>query len=219
MAAQRGDWIAAQEACSGLAMLAPPVGPLARLNILVCQYHLGHTQLIAERVLPLLQHIPSSASLTCAGLALLAARKAGTLHSYQGLLAILANEENTAFDLPTVPIFIKLQSDMQTCGILESHDCALMCEIVQTVLDSNTLSEGDAARLKSLAERCRTRTAATALSHLCTVIDLSMARLLANSQRPDRPPVRCIDVARHAPGVQPTLLQESSRPNSRSHLV
>ena len=53
----------------------------------------------------------------------------------------------------------------------------------------------------------------------CEVIDFSMARLLANSQRPNRPPVRCIGVARHASGGQPTLLQGSSRPNSRSHLV
>ena len=31
--------------------------------------------------------------------------------------------------------------------------------------------------------------------------------------------VRCIGVARHAPGVQPTVSQGTDRPNSRSHLV
>ena len=48
---------------------------------------------------------------------------------------------------------------------------------------------------------------------------VSMARLLANSQRPDRQPVRCIGLARHAPGAQPTVLQGTGRPGSRSHLV
>src|SRR5437870_5181513 len=45
-----------------------------------------------------------------------------------------------------------------------------------------------------------------------------MARLLANSQRPGRPSARCIGVARHALGVQPTLLQGTGRPSSRAIL-
>ena len=51
------------------------------------------------------------------------------------------------------------------------------------------------------------------------VLDFRMVRLLANSQRPDRPPVRCIGVARHAFGVQPTVLQGTDRLFRRSHLV
>ena len=59
----------------------------------------------------------------------------------------------------------------------------------------------------------------TALSMLCLytpkptyrVSDSFMARLLANPQRPSRPPVGCIDVARHALGSQLTLLQEVGR--------
>ena len=45
----------------------------------------------------------------------------------------------------------------------------------------------------------------------------SMARLLVNSQRPDRPSVRCIGVARLAPGAQPTLSRGTGRPSSLSH--
>ena len=91
------------------------VGPLARLNVLVCQYHLGHTQLNAERALRLLQCLPTFATLTRAGLAL----PLGTLNSHCGVVIILANEENRAFDLPSDPTFVKLQPDMQTWGVLE----------------------------------------------------------------------------------------------------
>ena len=50
-------------------------------------------------------------------------------------------------------------------------------------------------------------------------LDFLMVRLLANSQRPDRPPVRCIGVARHACGVQSTVLRGTDRLLWRSHLV
>lgn len=51
------------------------------------------------------------------------------------------------------------------------------------------------------------------------VLDFSMARLIANSQRTDRPLVRCIGVARHISSVQLTLLQGTGCPDSRSHSV
>jgi len=40
----------------------------SRLNILICQYQLGFTDLIAERALPLLAHLPSGAAITTIGL-------------------------------------------------------------------------------------------------------------------------------------------------------
>jgi hypothetical protein len=64
------------------------------------------------------------------------------------------------------------------------------------------------------------------LLSLCTsrptyavVLDLLMARLLVNSQRPGRPSARCVGVARHASRVQSTLSQAAGHPSSRSHLV
>jgi len=79
-------------------------------------------------------------------------------------------------------------------------------------------------RLGPDESRAASATAMSMLS-LCTskptyrVLDCSMVRPLANSLRPDRPSVRCVGVARHAPGAQPTLLQGTDRPKSRSHLV
>jgi len=98
-----------QELCARLAMLASPVSPLARLNILICQYQLGHYQLIPERVLPLISHVPPVATLAFLGLALPAAHKADSVASFKQVALALASPENLAFDLPSVPTFVVLQ--------------------------------------------------------------------------------------------------------------
>ncbi len=81
--AQRGNWLEAQKLCAALTDEPMPLGAIARLNILVLQYHLGFMQLIPERALPLLPHLPMGAQLACAGLSLLAARKSETLLSFK----------------------------------------------------------------------------------------------------------------------------------------
>jgi hypothetical protein len=53
----------------------------------------------------------------------------------------------------------------------------------------------------------------------CRVLDSFMVRLLVNSQRPERPPVRCMGVARHVPGAQPAVSRGTDRRRSRSHFV
>jgi hypothetical protein len=52
-----------------------------------------------------------------------------------------------------------------------------------------------------------------------TVLDSFMARRLAIQQRPDRPPLRCIGLARHATGAQPTIAQRAGRQDLQSHLA
>src|ERR1017187_5048867 len=57
-------------------------------------------------------------------------------------------------------------------------------------------------------------TMAIELDHIILLVNdrknSSMARLLVNSQRPDRPSVRCIGVGRLAPGAQPRSEEHTS---------
>lgn len=160
------NWLKAQETCAQLVYEPLPIGPMARLNILVCQYHLGHTQLIPERALPLLPHLPDSALVACIGLALLAAWKNDSLPTFKNLALALAGADLKPFDLPSVPTFVMLQPDLSSCAVAESADVAQMSEIAQWYLKSEGLSVDEGARFQSLAERYRKRSAETAARHL-----------------------------------------------------
>lgn len=160
------DWRGTQEICASIAEQPPPVGAVARLDILICQYHLGHTQQIPERALPLLSHLPASAHLACVGLSLLAARKNASLPVFKPVVLALAAPANLAFDLPTVPLFVLLHPDLATCSVAETADASLMSEVVQTYLDSDALSEEERSKLESLAHRYRERAATIAASDL-----------------------------------------------------
>ena len=149
------DWRGAQELCAALGNHPPPIGAVARLNILICQYHLGHTKLIPERALPLLSHLPVTGWLPCAGLALLAARKNGNLPILKHVVLALADPKFQAWDLPTVPTHVMLDANMSACIVLESDDAALMSEIVQEFLKSPDLTADEQAKLQSLASRYR----------------------------------------------------------------
>ena len=164
--AKANDWRAAQELCAVLGNHAPPLGVIARLNILICQYHLGHTQLIPERVLPLLGHLPPPLWPACIGLSLLAARKNNSLPDFKHLVLALADPRNQALDLPTVPTFVMLESDMATYRVVESADGALMSEIVQKCSDAKGLTEEEKHRLLLLASRYRERASITAASYV-----------------------------------------------------
>lgn len=164
--AQVGNWRQAQESCAVLVNHAPPVGAVARLNILICQYQLGNTQLIPERALPLLSHLPVTGWLPCAGLALLAARKNGELSKLKPLVLALANPKFKAWDLPSVPTYVMLQPDMASCMVLESNDAALMSEIVQNFLGDRDLTTEEQTQLQSLGNRYLERAVATAAHFL-----------------------------------------------------
>jgi hypothetical protein len=162
-AAQARDWRRSQESSAKVAVYpVPQVCAVARLNILICQYHLGHFSLIAERALPLIQHLPPSATLTCVGIALLAANRTDSLLAFKKVALALAAPKYKAFDLPTVPIFVDLHDDLTTCKVRESTDAALMCEVVDKLLHSDGLKPAEGEALSSLAERYRQRVAETA---------------------------------------------------------
>ena len=160
------NWLKAQETCAQLVFEPVPIGPMARLNILVCQYHLRHTQLIPERALPLLPHLPDSALVACIGLVLLAAWKNDSLHTFKNLALALASFDLKPFDLPSVPTFVMLQPDLTSCAVAESADVAQMSEIAQWYLKSEGLSVDEEAKFQSLAQRYRERSAETATRHL-----------------------------------------------------
>lgn len=143
-----------QELCATLAE-QPPKALMAtsRLNILICQYHLGYTQLIPERALPLLGHLPAGAALACLGLSLLAARKSDALATLKPVVLVLADERHSALDLPTVPTFVGLHDDLAGCTVVESPDGALMSEVVATFLCSGSLTEQETKALISLSRR------------------------------------------------------------------
>ena len=164
--ARRGEWLQAQKLCAALANEPMPTGAIARLDILICQYHLGSVQLIPERALPLLAHLPVGAQLACAGLSLLAARKSETLLSFKEVVLALADRVNEPLDLPTVPTFVMVGADPTACSVVESSDGALMSEVVQAFLDSDVLAPAEVARLHSLADRYRVRASIVAASDL-----------------------------------------------------
>jgi len=164
--AQQSDWRGAQEICAKLGCHPVPIGAVARLNILICQYHLGHTKLIPERALPLLSHLPITGWLPCAGLAVLAARKNGELPKLRPLLMALADPKYQSVDLPTVPIFVMLQPGMASCSVVESADGALMSEIVQEFLNAGGLTADEQEKLQSLASRYLERAVMTAAANL-----------------------------------------------------
>lgn len=164
--AKANDWRAAQELCAVLGNHPPPLGVIARLNILICQYHLRHTQLIPERALPLLEHLPPQLWPACIGLSLLAARKNDSLSDFKHLVLALAAPRNQELDLPTVPTFIMLNSDMATYSVLESADGALMSEVVQECSDAKGLTTEEKQRLLSLATRYRERASIIAASYV-----------------------------------------------------
>jgi hypothetical protein len=165
-AARQGDWMKAQQLLAPLVEHSMPLGAMARLNILVCHYHLGHVALIPERALPLLPHLPFGARLACAGLSLLAARKNETLLSYKEVVLALCDPANEPLDLPTVPTFVALGADPTACSVLESSDGALMSEVVHVFLHSGLLSPTEAAQLQSLAGRYRERASIVAAADL-----------------------------------------------------
>jgi hypothetical protein len=156
------DWRGAQELCATLGNHPPPIGAVARLNILICQYHLGHAKLVSERALPLLSHLPVTGWLPCAGLALLAARKNGELPILKPVVLALADPKFQPWDLPTVPTCVMLNANMSACMVLESDDVALMSEIVQEFLKSPDLTANEQAKLQSLASRYLDRASRTA---------------------------------------------------------
>jgi hypothetical protein len=160
--ARAGDWRRTQELCAELGNHPSPIGVVARLNILICHYHLGHTKLIPERALPLLSYLPVTGWLPCAGLALLAARKNGELAKLKPLVMALADPKYQAWDLPTVPTYVMLEPKIASCIVLESTDAALMSEIVQEFLSAGGLSADEQAKLQSLATRYLERAVATA---------------------------------------------------------
>ena len=165
-AARQGDWMKAQQLLAPLGDQTMPLGAVARLNILVCQYHLGYVQLIPERALPLLPHLPLGARLACAGLSLLAARKSETLLNYKQVVLALCDPANEPLDLPTVPTFVTLGADPTACSVLESSDGALMSEVVHAFLGSDLLSQTEAAQLHYLAARYRERASIVAAADL-----------------------------------------------------
>jgi hypothetical protein len=164
--AQKGDWREVQELCAELGNHPPPIGPVARLNILICQYHLGFTQQVPQRALPLLSHLPVTGWLPCLGLVLLAARKNGELARFKPIVMSLADPVYQAWDLPTVPTFVMLQPEKASCLVIESTDAALMSEIVQGFLSREDLSEDERAKLQSLADRYLERAVTTAARRL-----------------------------------------------------
>ena len=105
---------------------------------------------------------------TCIGLALLAARKNNTLSDFKHLALALAIPGNEPWDLPTVPMFVMLQSDMNSCIVFESNDCALMSEIVQIILDADEATSEERLKLNSLAKRYRERASLMAASHIAS---------------------------------------------------
>lgn len=166
-AAQRGDWRSCQEICARTAeRQSPAVMTVSRLNILICQYQLGFTDLIPERALPLTPHLPFGATIACLGLTLLAARKSGTLLEFKRVVLVLADERHQAFDLPTVPTFVRLHENEVDCAVLEHADAALMSEVVATFLASDLLDAQERSKLESLARRYRERSVVTATSDL-----------------------------------------------------
>lgn len=161
-----GDWRGTQELCAALGDHPPPIGAVARLNILICQYHLGHTKLIPERALPLLSHLPAGGQLACVGLALLAARKNGELQKLKPVVLALTDPKYKAFDLPSVPTYVMLDRHLAKCVVLESDDAALMSEIVQEFLNSAGLTADEQRGLRSVADRYLERASKTAASNL-----------------------------------------------------
>jgi len=156
--AKAGDWRAAQETCATLGSdPVPAVATVARLDILICQYHLGFTGQIPERALPLLQHLPSSATFTCLGLILLAAGRNGELRVARKTALYLARLESSAWDLPTVPTFVLLRTDLTTCMVIESADPEPLCAVVEQVLQLPDLSTDERQSLSSLQERYHER--------------------------------------------------------------
>ena len=162
-AAKVSDWKRCQELCALTAeRRSPALMTVSRFNILICQYQLGFTNLIPERALPLIEHLPPDAVLATLGLSLLAARKNGTLQDYKRVVLALADAGKEALELPSVPIFVLLHEDEIRCTVHEFSDASLMSEIVSSFLAMNSLNSDSRTKLESLAQRYRERADITA---------------------------------------------------------
>lgn len=157
-AAQAGDWRHCQQLSAMTAEhQSPALMCVSRLNILICQYHLGSVQLIPERALPLLPLLPPGAVPACLGFALLAARKSGTLPQFKGVALGLAADWLEPLDLPSVPLFVLLHENQADCSVIEHSDGSLMSEVVHHFLESGGIDAAESAKLRSLAAKYRKR--------------------------------------------------------------
>ena len=173
-AAKAGNWRQCQELCALTAeRQSPALMTVSRLNILICQYQLGFTSQIPERALPLITHLPAGAAIAAIGLSLLAARKSGTLLDFKRVVLALADERNSATDLPTIPIFVLLHENEDGCTVLEHADASLMSEVVASFLSSDSLVLEEQTKVQSLASRYRERADITAASHFSPKAQIS----------------------------------------------
>lgn len=153
------DWRRARDLCASCQLEPPPVGAVARLNLLICQYHLGHAKLVPRSAFALLPSLPAPAQLACAGLILLAAHADGTIQSFKHVALAISGSQYSPLDLPTVPSFVLLQPDMKNCLVQEGADVGPMISAIDALLAPSDLPDEARLALVSLAERYRHRAA------------------------------------------------------------
>ncbi len=148
-----GYWKRAQKFYQQVENDSSLIGVVARLNILIGQYHMGDTQLIPERAVALLPHLPITGWLPCAGLALLAGRKNGQLGKLKPLVLALSDPRFEPADLPNVPISVMIEQETSQCIVREKADTGAMRDVVQEYLESGDLAADERTEVESLAAR------------------------------------------------------------------
>ena len=159
MHAQVKDWQACLGTCAALTDSDDPrLATVARLNVMICQYHQReYAQTLSADLIHLLDHLPPSACPSCLCVSILAAHELGVAEMCKFLMLLLASWTLEPMELPGTPTFIILGGEEQACEIVESADSAPMIEIAEELMLDAERGSDKFLALESLVERYRAR--------------------------------------------------------------
>jgi len=155
---EQGDWEGALAVCVEEAKRLPDVSPVLELNILICKYHLGYNQGLAERAVSLAKRHRTCGIICCWGLAMITAHRAGELDYATRVACLIAEHLEKPWDLPTVPSWVYPFND--DVVVMETMSTDVVLGIVEDLRDMATSSE-QRRLLGLLAERYRERAEAS----------------------------------------------------------
>ena len=126
-----------------------------RLNVLLVRFHLGFVKDLAMRVANIFPKLPVTAGISCLGLAIASAHKAGDLGTTRDLACSMAKDVESPWDLPTLPKLF-LGAGRQVI-VLESASVTPMLDIIKDLKANCHLTVEQSSLLEALAERYRAR--------------------------------------------------------------
>lgn len=147
---QEGQWQKALELWEHDAA-ATKADPLSRYNLVICKYHLGQVEEVAEESLNLLPVLPRVIADSCAALALLSNHKVGRLGLAKSLARAINERISNPWDLPSVPFVADARM------MLESGSGEDVMEALSQLLNSSDCTERQKNAISSLLGRYQQR--------------------------------------------------------------